>query len=172
MGIIGSGNRLNVTDVKAFLKELDCFHGDFRVVIGGGLSDVLKNDPELESFRTEIVFFGPYGDLTDFNGVVDFFVVVNTLGTGMSIKFAELLAAQAPIVSTQVGRRGTDSGFYFHNFSSHSEVVQFIREIVKSRSSLLPEILAASREIEGRNLKRFQEASTVLVRSLDFALRS
>lgn len=170
LGIIGSGNQLNVRDTKAFLEELDRFHGQFWIVVGGGLSDALKNDPELERLQTEFVFFGTYENLTDFDGLVDIFLVVNSLGSGMSIKFAELISAQAPVVSTQVGRRGTDSDFYFHNFSSHSEIVQFVRQSNKSRASLIPELLVASREIEAHALKRIQEASSNLAGLLDSAL--
>ena len=140
VGLLGSENGINITSTQRFCDELTRHPelSSVRFLIGGSVSRKLKRLPP------NVECLGHIESLPDFYGKIDLFINPMITGTGLKIKTVEAMSFGCPVLSTDCGTEGIETGHFYHQFDNLKTLVQHLEDIIAHRVGI-EDYAAASR---------------------------
>ncbi len=129
LGFIGSANSVNTKNVSDFFEALAKSHPDgipgVQFHIYGGCCPKIHIPEECAPY---VHLHGFVDEVKSAYAAVDCVFIPFIFGTGQKIKLIEALSFGRPLIATASASEGSGSEFFYHQLTSHEEVIQAIQK--------------------------------------------
>jgi glycosyltransferase involved in cell wall biosynthesis len=151
VGLVASANKINLDLVTDFLGALAAkTHNSppFSVRIAGQVANMLNDVPQAKRqvfAQPWVQLLGFVEDIGGFYASVDLIVSPVFFGTGINVKTVQAMSYGMPLVTTECGGKGIETGHPMHLCGTMEDVVENVLRLA-TRPELLQELAACSRE--------------------------
>lgn len=168
VGIVASANNVNLQMVHdcivAIDRQLDGRPCPFILRIAGEVRDIVERLPEDQRKvfgKPWVEMTGFVKDIGEFYRSVDLILSPVTVGTGINVKTVQAMAFGMPLLTTQCGSKGIESGDPRHGHDGMADLVESLLEIVEQ-----PAELHRLAEVSRTTYTRFHEQADSNMRSI------
>jgi hypothetical protein len=135
VGIIGARNNVNLTNLRAFLKEalpiFERYFAPIKLVLAGTICNAMRDVDG--RFMT---LMGEVGDVAEFYGAIDVACIPMAFSTGLKIKAGEAISRDFPVVSLAHAFEGFPPNHPFHSLQDFKEMAEKLVDLSFERSQL------------------------------------
>ena len=143
VGMVASANRINLAIalqlLQAIERQLDGKPCPFTLHIAGQVRDMIQDlTPEEAALfaRPWVKLHGFVPDIGTFYAAADVVVSPVTMGTGINVKTVQAMAYGMPLLTTEWGGKGIETGDPMHGHADLDELVASLLRLAKDPSPL------------------------------------